>query len=556
MSDQEITTAFRLNNLSDPVAIAGVLPGQICSVDTFTKSVAGVAVYTEVSEHQRAGNPGNQKKCPQCGVVLEAGALDGLCPNCLFKQGFKGMSSEGIETFEPPSVESLAKAMAMHGVEPIEFIGRGGMGAVFKGRQKTLNRIVAVKVMRPRAADGGYIVHRFEREVRLLAKLSHPNVVTVYEGGLAGNFPYFTMDFVDGSSLRQILKSRPLVPSEAVKLFLQLCDGLQHAHKESVTHRDIKPENLLVDKGGVLKIADFGLAKLNGDGSSKEWQTRYCRGMGTPPYMAPEQFENPQAVDHRADIYAAGVVLYEMLTGERPTGKFPAPPSEKAKVDSALDAVLFRALKEDVELRYQDISEFKQAVEAVVFNKEQPLQNVDRSDLERQLRAFKKAARETPGNVHVWEQLKQICDQLNHEEGSILASSRLIDIYQKQGRWAEAVLEGQKLMLRLPKDSNAFQQIKHDTNRNNYILRGFEQLAAMRPDEYRLQQMLKRSYSILDVDDKRDYFTRKLAEAYVLKQKWPQAISEYRELLEQHPEDDAIKKILSDLEEREREELD
>ena len=106
-------------------------------------------------------------------------------------------------------------------------------------------------------------------------------------------------------------------------LFLQLCDGLQHAHESGVIHRDIKPENLLVDKEGSLKIADFGLAKLNGGaGASSEWQTSDGRRMGTLGYMAPEQVEKPQAVDHRADIYSAGVVLYEMLTGELPLGRF------------------------------------------------------------------------------------------------------------------------------------------------------------------------------------------------------------------------------------------
>jgi eukaryotic-like serine/threonine-protein kinase len=360
--------------------------------------------------------PGNQKKCPQCGVVLYGGVLSGLCPKCLL-QGLRGSPAEGTETLWPPSVQSLAKAMRGHGIELIEFIGSGGMGAVYKGLQKDLNRIVAVKVMQPRAADRCSILDRFEREARLQARLSHPNVVAVYDFGLAGNFPYFVMDFVDGSSLRQmLLKSEPLNPSYAVTLFLQLCDGLQHAHERGVIHRDIKPENLLVDKEGVLKTADFGLAKPNGDGASKEWQTRDFLGMGTPPYMAPEQFEKSQPVHQRADIYSAGVVLYEMLTGKPPKGRFSAP-SQKAKVDPSWDVVLFKALEEDVTRRYQNIREFKQAVEAV--------HKMYRSDLERQRQRLAKALKETPGNVHVWEQLKQICDQLNDDEGSILASRRL-----------------------------------------------------------------------------------------------------------------------------------
>lgn len=310
--------------------------------------------------------PRNQEDCPQCGVVLYGGVLSGLCPKCLL-QGLRGTPAEGTETLWPPSVEVLAKAMRGNGVEPIKFIGRGGMGAVFKGRQYSLNRIVALKVMQP-AADRGSIIHgfqRFKREAQSLARLSHRNVVGVYDFELAGDFLYFTMDFVDGQTLRQRLKSGPLSPSYAFKLFLQLCDGLQHAHQNRVIHRDVKPENLLVDEGGVLKIVDFGLAKLNGAGASNEWKTLDNRRMGTPHYMAPEQVEKPQAVDHRADIYSAGVVLYEMLTGELPLGRFSAP-SQKANVDSSLDTVLFRALEKDLTRRYQDIREFKRAVVAAL----------------------------------------------------------------------------------------------------------------------------------------------------------------------------------------------
>jgi serine/threonine protein kinase len=326
--------------------------------------------------------PGKQKKCPQCGVVLYGGVLSGLCPKCLL-QGLRGSPAEGTETLWPPSVQSLAKAMRGHRVEPIEFIGSGGMGAVYKGLQCNLNRIVALKVMPPQAAeDGG---HRFEREARSLAQLSHPNVVTVYDFKLAGNFPYFMMEFVDGRTLRQLLnESGPLIPSHAGELFLQLCDGLQHAHDRGVIHRDIKPENVLVDKKGLVKITDFGLAKLNGGAdASSEWQTQDGQIVGTLGYMAPERFEN-QAVDHQADIYSAGVLLYELLTGERPRGLLPPPPSHKAKVDSSLDDVVLKALENDVALRYQDIRELKQAVEeaveAVVINKKEPLQKMDTSD--------------------------------------------------------------------------------------------------------------------------------------------------------------------------------
>jgi serine/threonine protein kinase len=312
----------------------------------------------------------NPEKCPQCGFVFGGAVVaSDLCPKCLLKQALKGRPAEDTETLWPPSVELLAKAMRGNGAEPIQLIGQGGMGAVYKAWQWNPNRIVALKVMPAAAADGGTInqrFHRFKREARLLKQLSHPNVVTVHDFELAGDFVYFTMDLVDGRTLREMLnESGPLSPSYAFKFFLQLCNGLRYAHQSGVIHRDIKPANLLVDKEGVLKIADFGLAKLNGAGASNEWKTLDNRRMGTPHYMAPEQVEKPQAVDHRADIYSAGVVLYEILTGELPLGRFSAP-SQKANVDSSLDTVLFRALEKDLTRRYQDIREFKRAVGAAL----------------------------------------------------------------------------------------------------------------------------------------------------------------------------------------------
>jgi len=307
------------------------------------------------------------KKCPQCGFVVSD-----LCPKCLLKQALKERPAADIETILwPPSVELLARSMRGNGVEPIKLICQGGMGAVYKAWQWNPNRIVALKVMRPPAADGGTInqrFHRFKREARLLKQFSHPNVVTVHDFELAGDFVYFTMDLVDGRTLREMLteSAGPLSPSYAFKLFLQLCNGLRYAHQSGVIHRDIKPENLLVDKEGVLKIVDFGIAKLNGGGASTECQTSDRWRMGTLNYMAPEQVEEPKAVDCRADIYSAGLVLYEMLTGERPLGLFPPPPSQTAKVDSSWDAVLFRALASDMARRYQDMREFKRAVVAAL----------------------------------------------------------------------------------------------------------------------------------------------------------------------------------------------
>ena len=185
--------------------------------------------------------------------------------------------------------------------------------------------------------------------------------MTVYEFGQVNGLPFFIMEFVDGLNLRQLERAGKLSPREALQIVPQICEALQFAHDEGIVHRDIKPENILLDKKGRVKIADFGIAKILG-GEPDVAAHRNKAGIGTPHYMAPEQMEKPQTVDHRADIFSLGVVFYEMLTGELPLGKF-APPSRKVEVDVRLDEVVLRALEKDPELRYQHASQVKTAVE-------------------------------------------------------------------------------------------------------------------------------------------------------------------------------------------------
>ena len=165
------------------------------------------------------------------------------------------------------------------------------------------------------------------------------------------------MEFVDGLNLRQVTQEEKLDPHHAIQLVPELCDALQYAHSEGVIHRDIKPENILLDTRGRIKIADFGLAKIAGNGPDAGL-THTQQVMGTWNYMAPEQKERPTEVDHRADIYSLGVVIYEMLTGELPLGRFQAP-SAKVAIDTRLDEVVMRALEKEPERRYQHASEFK-----------------------------------------------------------------------------------------------------------------------------------------------------------------------------------------------------
>src|SRR2546425_449208 len=241
------------------------------------------------SMNEPESDPKMENKCPQCGATLPTGALGGLCPACLLKQGATPETSAQPETapFQPPSLEEIARMFPQ--LEILAFIGKGGMGAVYKARQPA--------------------------------------------------------------------------PREGLQIVPQICEALQFAHEEGIVHRDIKPENILLDKKGRVKIADFGIAKIMGR-EAEAGLTETRGAIGTPQYMAPEQVEKPQTVDHRADIFSLGVVFYEMLTGELPLGKF-APPSRKVQVDVRLDEVVLRALEKEPDRRYQQASEVKTDVETI-----------------------------------------------------------------------------------------------------------------------------------------------------------------------------------------------
>ena len=322
--------------------------------------------------------------CPQCGAPLPAGAPQGLCPRCVLAVGLATHTDAPDEagpsgtkvTQPPPAPADIASHFPQ--LEIFECLGRGGMGVVYKARQPQLNRLVALKILAPEKGADPKFAERFLREAQALARLSHPNIVTVHDFGEADGLYYLLMEFVDGMNLRQLLQTRKLAPEEALAIVPSICEALQYAHQQGIVHRDIKPENILLDKQGRLKIADFGIAKLmsgptqplapaggqsppGGTGAGTLTQDQV---IGTPHYMAPEQVEKPATVDHRADIYSLGVVFYEMLTGELPLGKF-APPSRRVKLDVRLDEVVLHALEKEPERRYQQASQVKTDVETI-----------------------------------------------------------------------------------------------------------------------------------------------------------------------------------------------
>jgi serine/threonine protein kinase len=276
--------------------------------------------------------------------------------------------TEDVPVQTEPSLTPEQLAPHFPQLEILQYLGRGGMGVVYKARQKTLNRIVALKLLAPERVGDPKFAERFEREAQALAALNHPNIVTVHDFGQAGGFYFLLMEFIDGANLRQLLRARKFTPEEALAIVPALCDALQFAHERRIIHRDIKPENVLLDKAGRVKIADFGIAKILGAtnrdsaGGTGAGEQATQSAVGTPGYSAPEQKTDPQRVDSRADIYSLGVVFYEMLTGELP-GKLIEPPSKKIGIDVRLDAVVLRALEKTPELRWQTAEELRTQVE-------------------------------------------------------------------------------------------------------------------------------------------------------------------------------------------------
>lgn len=359
--------------------------------------------------------PQQPNACPQCRAVLPTDAPQGLCPACLLAAVALPTEAGTAAPAKapPPTREQVAAAFPQ--LEILELIGAGGMGYVFKARQPKLDRLVALKLLPQSLAADPAFAGRFEREGRILARLSHSNIVTVHDFGFAPipragdlqspslstlnpqlstsqtGFYYLLMEFVDGVNLRQAMRAGRFTPLQALEVVPKICEALQFAHEQGILHRDIKPENILLDARGRVKLVDFGIAKLLDADNPADKRSAGLRpgsnppddadtpgrrpalhasltsataALGTPSYMAPEQRDRPADVDHRADIYSLGVVFYEMLTGELPVGKF-APPSAKSASDPRVDEVVLRALEQQRERRQQSAGEVKTQVETI-----------------------------------------------------------------------------------------------------------------------------------------------------------------------------------------------
>ncbi len=257
--------------------------------------------------------------------------------------------------FEAPTVEHLGELLPAYRLESL--IATGGMGAVYKAVQRSLDREVAIKIL-PREFGGDpQFIASFETEAKAMARLNHPNLIGVYDYGEVEGMPYIAMEYVNGQSLFHVAFNQKMTPMQAVSIVKGICDGLAHAHENGVIHRDIKPANILLTQRGVPKIGDFGLARhVGGDDSGLV--------MGTPGYIAREVMKFPEKADRRSDLFALGVILYELLIGKTPPYEDTPPPSTLCGCDVALDRICAKAMNQLAELRYQSAEQMSGALDA------------------------------------------------------------------------------------------------------------------------------------------------------------------------------------------------
>ncbi len=208
-------------------------------------------------------------------------------------------------------------AQQIPGFQILSKLGQGAMAVVFKGKQLSLDRIVAIKVLPKRLSENQEFVDRFYQEGRAAARLNHPNIVQAFDVGESGGYHYFVMEYIDGKTVYDLLTDgMPVTESEALRVILQSAGALEHAHAQGLIHRDVKPKNLMITNSGIVKLADMGLAREMGDYATAAAEAG--RAYGTPYYISPEQIRGEINIDARADIYGLGATFYHMVTGEVP----------------------------------------------------------------------------------------------------------------------------------------------------------------------------------------------------------------------------------------------
>ncbi|TET95242.1 MAG: serine/threonine protein kinase, partial [Candidatus Zixiibacteriota bacterium] len=239
-------------------------------------------------------------------------------------------------------------------------IGKGGVAEIYKGRQESLDRDVAIKILLPKLSCDPDIVRRFERESLVIAKLNHPNIVHVIDRGAVGGRCYFVMEYIDGASMREVINSESIPLKRKLEMIVEVCKALDYAHKNGVIHRDIKPANILIDRQGNARVADFGIAQIV---SAPEGEmTALDIVMGTLSYMSPEQKVSATNVDQTTDIYAVGIILYEILVRKKPFGHFKTPSEIDPRINPKFDEIVLKCMAQESKDRYQTAVQLKDAI--------------------------------------------------------------------------------------------------------------------------------------------------------------------------------------------------
>ena len=338
-------------------------------------------------------------ECPQCGLTNPPGVI--ICTSCSTPlpasdrtltitpsatPGVPGTSNrkiDGMSGWSAPAAPvgtgsstpmELGRVVG-HRYEILQMLGEGGMGTVYKARDREVDRLVALKVIRPELAQNADALHRFKQELVLARQVTHRNVIRIFDLGDADGLKFITMEFIDGRDLKSLIREKgKFTPKEAVQIVVQVCKALEASHTEGVIHRDLKPQNIMVDEQGKVSVMDFGIARSMEVGGG---MTQTGALVGTPEYMSPEQAKG-QHLDARSDLFSLGIIFYELLTGYSPykadtamatlwkrTHEAARPPIElEPGIPRAVSDMVVKCLEIDRERRYQSVAEFAKDLEA------------------------------------------------------------------------------------------------------------------------------------------------------------------------------------------------
>ena len=243
--------------------------------------------------------------------------------------------------------------------EVLNKIGQGGMATVYKGRQISLNRPIAIKVLSKRLTENKQIVERFNQEALIIARLAHPNIIHIIDRGVINGMYYFVMDFVKGTDFSKLIKMENFDANKNLDVIIQVCKALSFAHKNGIIHRDIKPANILINNEGDALVSDFGIAQLFDKSNDGQQLTSDGTVMGTIAYMSPEQKISSKNVTSASDIYSLGVVIYEMFTGTTPLGRFKLPSEINSSISKQLENTMLKCLETKPEDRFRLADDLK-----------------------------------------------------------------------------------------------------------------------------------------------------------------------------------------------------